>query len=146
MNNLTALINGAQKPLDPISETVVATVTLAQLNAGYELVPASMQSYRVTDFKVIVNGGAMAALTSVEIESSADTPVVVASFAQAQMTEDAVLVPGASGVTLGAGFAAGLGLDKAINITVTGDPGTTAVSLTVILTLQRIAGIGFATG
>lgn len=89
------------------------TVTLAQVNAGYEMLPA------VSGKKIVLHGftfmanGEFQTGTAIELYDSA-TETNYASLAQAELDDNKVLMPGISGVTLGAamsdGGAAGEGL------------------------------------
>ncbi len=113
--------------------TVQMEVSLAELNAGKTIVAAVPGSQIVvTDFNFVMDG-AFAALTSAELEDSSAT-VNVCSLAQAQMTDDAILFKGATGVTPGVGMAEGLTVSEALVITKTGSDATTATKLTVTVT------------
>jgi hypothetical protein len=105
------------------------------VNAGKTLVavPAGKKAI-VTNF-VARSSGAFGALTSVDLLVGATN---VASFAQAQLTNGAVLAPASTGVTLGAGFGIA-GADGAdITVGKTGSTGTTATSITLTVSYQLI--------
>ena len=117
--------------------TVQVSVSLAELNAGKTIVAATVGSQiLVTDFNFVMDG-AFAALTSAELEDSSAT-VNVCSLAQAQMTDDAVLTKGITGVTLGVGVAEGITVSEALVITKTGSDATTATGLTVTVTYMLV--------
>jgi len=112
------------------------TVTLAQVNAGLEIIPARAgNQIQIINFKV-KSTGAWAALTSILIQDTADTPVVVATLAQAQLTDGAILVPGSTGVTLGAGFYGPLTRGKALKVVKDGSAGTTATNIIIQVTYK----------
>lgn len=112
-------------------------VTLAELNAGKTIITGvSGKSIVVLDFNVVCDG-AFAALTSAELEDESAT-VNVCSIAQAQMTDDAVLFKGATGVTPGVGLAEALTEDEGLVITKTGSDATTATKLTVAVTYMLV--------
>lgn len=131
-------IAGLQDALDALglfNQTVVNVVTLAEVNAGKTIQAVA------TGKKAIVSGfiarcvGAFAALDSIELNVGA---AVVASLAQAQLTNGAVLIPGSAGVTLGAGFGIA-GADGAdITVSKTGATATTATSITFTVVYSLI--------
>lgn len=135
-------IAGLQDALDAIeaeaeasNQHLIDIVTLAQVNAGKVLlaVPTGKRA-------VILNfagrcSGAFAAGTSIELNVGAS---VVASLAQAQLTNGAVLIPGVTGVTLGAAFGIA-GADGAdITVSKTGSDFTTATNITFTVTYALI--------
>jgi len=108
-------------------------VTLAELNAGKTIIAAVPGSQiLVLDFNIVCDG-AFGALTSAELEDSSGT-VNVCSLAQAQMTDDAILFKGATGVTPGVGLAEAVTIGESLDITKTGADATTATKLTVAIT------------
>lgn len=109
------------------------TVTLAELKAGKTLISAVTGKQIVVTNFVAVMDGAFGTLTTADLEDSSGN-VVVAKLAQAQMTDNAVLMPGITGVTLGAGMAEGLTVSKALVIVNTGTDATTATGMTIALT------------
>src|SRR5690606_228565 len=94
-------LDALQDDADARNQHLVNVVTLAQVNAGKVLlaVPTGKKAV-VLDF-IARSNGAFAAGDSIELNVGA---VEVASLAQAQLTNGAVLVPTATGVTLGAGY------------------------------------------
>lgn len=108
-------------------------VTLAELNAGKTIIAAvAGKQILVTDFNIVCDG-AFGDLTSAELEDSSAT-VNICSLAQAQMTDDAILFKGATGVTPGVGLGEGLTISEACVITKTGSDAITATKLTVAIT------------
>ena len=77
-------------------------VTVAEINAGHELLPAiAGRTYRIIDFIVIAYGGAVGATTTVDIlGTQAAGSVKLATFGQAQLTQSAVLTVDTTGVTV----------------------------------------------
>lgn len=131
-------IAGLQDELDELStynQTVVNVVTLAEVNAGKTLVsvPAGKKAI-VTDF-IARSLGAFAVLTSIDLKVGA---AIVASLAQAQLTNGAVLHPGQSGVTLGAAFGIAGADGDDITVTKVGTDGTTATNITFTVTYNLI--------
>lgn len=117
--------------------TAQVSVSLAELNAGKTIIAAvTGKQIVVLDFNFVMDG-AFGTLTSAELEDSSAT-VNVCSLAQAQMTDDAVLTKGITGVTLGVGIAEGITVSEALVITVTGAAADTATGLTVVVTYMLI--------
>lgn len=118
-------------------KNATVTATLAQINAGLVLVPAvTGQAITVTNFTAIVNGTFLTG-TSVELEDTNGTPVAVATFGEAALTNGAILVPASSGVTLGAGFAAPLTTSKGLQVVNNGSAQTGGTSITFNLTYMQ---------
>ena len=117
-------------------------VTLAQLNAGFTLLPAlAGVAYRMVDCQVISVGGAAAALTTADIKGvQATSTVKLAAVAQAQLTQSAVNRPGVTGTTVladGASFAV-CDTNTAITCGVTGSAATTATAFDVQFDYEEI--------
>lgn len=117
-------------PTNKSLQVAVGTVLLADINAGYTIVPA-VPGRTLRPIGVWVrSNGAFAACTDVRIGDTAGTPVVVAQFAVANLTDGAILTDHKeTGVTLGAGFFAQCTADKGLQIYKTGSTATTATSL-----------------
>ena len=99
-------VDGVVKVNTPGINVARGTATLAQVNAGFNIpgLPSSGTiKYRVVGFHLDVNG-AWATGTTINLSDRAATPVDVATFAQAQLTDGAFLRPGDTGVTLAAAF------------------------------------------
>jgi hypothetical protein len=115
-------------------------VTIAQVNAGNELLPALVgKAYRITGLMIRAIGGAAAAVTSVDIQDGAGTPVVVAVYSQAQLTEGTILTENTTGAAMGAGFLVGTTVSKAVNIIKNGSDVTTATHFDVVVQYQVVA-------
>lgn len=111
--------------------------TIGQINAGAELLPAVPGfKYRLVNVKAIAYGGAVGAVTTVDVlGTQAASGVKLATFAQANLTQSTVLQPGATGVTVladGASFAA-CDENKAITVGKTGSDATTATGVDIIV-------------
>ncbi len=112
-------------------------VSLAELNAGKTIIAAvTGKQIVVLDFNIVCNGS-FGDLTSAELEDSSAT-INVCSLAQAQMTDDAILFRGATGVTPGVGLAEGITVSEALVITKTGSDAVTATGLTVAITYMLV--------
>ena len=84
--------------------------TIAQINAGLTLLPALPGlKYRLNMVAAIAIGGNASAVTSVDVKGTqAAGAVVLAAFAQANLTRSTYLAPGITGCTIladGASFA-----------------------------------------
>lgn len=124
-----ALTGAASQP-----QVITNVVTLAEINAGKILVPVPAgKKAIVTNFVARVIG-AFTTGTSVDLLVGATN---VASLAQAQLTNGAVLTPNSAGVTLGAGFGAAGVDDGDITVAKTGAnfAGGTSVTFTVTYAL-----------
>lgn len=94
--------------------------------------PTGAKNIVVWDVKVMALGGNAATCTSIEIEDANGTPVVVASYAAAALTQDALLLLNSANVTLtGASLGAELTAATALVGTTTGSDCTTATSFDI---------------
>jgi pyridoxine 5'-phosphate synthase PdxJ len=111
----------------PYLRVVEGNISRAELNAGVLVLPGvAKRAITVVDAFVRAIGGAVTANTSVDIVDSV-TGTVAVSFAQAQLTENAILRAGATGATatnLGLTLGTGEGL-KVINVGTAADTVTT---------------------
>lgn len=113
-------------------------VTVAEINAGHELLPAiAGRTYRMISCVAIAYGGAVGAVTTVDIlgtESAAGVKLV--AYAQANLTQSAVLTSGGTGAAVLADAASYIPCDanSAITIGKTGSDATTATGVDIILT------------
>lgn len=113
--------------------TVRKRFTIAQVNAGITLLPAIAGiKYRMVDAMAIAVGGAAAAVTTVDILAtlSAASRKLVA-FAQASLTQSAVLRAGGTGAAVladGASFTAN-DAGTAVTVGITGSAITTATHI-----------------
>ena len=109
--------------------------TIAQVNAGATLVAAvSGKSIRMVGCKAIAVGGAAGAVTTVDILGTSTTARKLVAFAQASLTQSAVLADGGTGGTVladGASYTAN-DANTAVTIGKTGSNVTTATHIDVI--------------
>lgn len=114
----------------------VYAITPAQVNAtaGFSVIPGSLysQSMLIHSFRLRVNTAGVGAVTDLRLQTTDATPVVVATFAQAQLTSGAVLSPMSTGVTLGAGFCVKLTPGIGLVLIKTGSAATGSFTLDLI--------------
>jgi hypothetical protein len=110
--------------------------TVAQVNAGATIVPAvTGKAIRVVGAKVIAIGGAVGAVTTVDIIGTQTTAAKLVAFAQANLTRSTVLTDDGTGATVladGASYVAN-DVSTAVTIGKTGSDVTTATHIDVIL-------------
>ncbi len=114
---------------------VAGSATLAEINAGKTLIAGVPgQQIRVIGGYMRVNGGALAALTALELQESDGTPVIV-SWAVAQLADASrwELRSVITGQTIGAGFNAALAVGNGVKLVKTGSDATTATGVEYIL-------------
>ena len=114
----------------------VVTATLAEINAGHTLLTGvSGSTIFVHNVKILVNGTFITG-TSVELEDDNLTPVIVVSFAQASLTNGAILEV-ADG-TAGVGLITGLTADQSLVVTITGSlfAGGTSIVFSILYSIQ----------
>ena len=112
-------------------------LTIAQINAGADLIAAIPgHKLRLCDAAAIAVGGAVAAVTTVDISATlAGSARKLVAFAQASLTQSALLRAGASGAAIladGASFTAN-DANTAIRATITGSSITTATHVDFLL-------------
>lgn len=112
--------------------------TIAEVNAGATLLSALANfKYRLIDAYAIAVGGAAGSVTTVDVLGTQSTSSVkLVAFAQAQLTQSAVVRAGASGGTVlsdGASFAA-CDQNTAITVGKTGSDVDTATHIDIVLT------------
>lgn len=125
----------------PITKRVRATI--AAVNAGTELLPALPGfKYRMIEALAISIGGAAGAVTTVDVIGTQSTAVKLVAYAQAALTQSAVLKAGGANAAVLADGASYVACDAntAITAGVTGDPITTATHIDFILTFAIDAG------
>lgn len=113
-----------------------ATPTIAQINAGYTLLQGfPLRRYMLLDWKVKSNG-AFAAVTTVDFQTTASSPVTLFTLAVANLTDDATFTRNTlTGQTVTdtaigpAAMAAGSG----IRVIKNGSDATTATGLEIVL-------------
>lgn len=111
--------------------------TVAEINAGTTLLPAVPgYKYRMTECLAIAYGGAAGAVTTVDVLGTQSTSSVkLAAFAQASLTQSAVLKAGGTGAAVLADGASYVACDANTAITVgkTGSDVTTATGVDIII-------------
>jgi len=116
----------------------IVTATLAEINAGKELIPAiTGKKIRILDIDAKVSGN-FATGTSVEVEDSNGTPVVALQYAVAALTDGAFLEADTANVTIGAGYMADLTISKSLRIEKTGSDFTGGTSITLMISYQYV--------
>lgn len=95
-------------------------LTVAAINAGATLLAAVPgYAYRVTDAKAIAVGGAVTAVTTIDVKGTVSAgAVILVSFTQASLTQSTVVRAGATGGTLLANGASFVAMDPNTAITV----------------------------
>lgn len=109
--------------------------TIAEVNAGATLVSAvTGKSIRMVACKAIAVGGAAGAVTTVDVLGTSTTSRKLVAFAQANLTQSAVVTDGGTGGTVLADGASYTANDAGTAITVgkTGSNVTTATHIDVI--------------
>jgi hypothetical protein len=111
--------------------------SIAQVNAGATILAAvAGYKYRLIECLAIAIGGAAGAVTTVDILATQTTGVKLVAYAQASLTQSAVLKAGGTGAAVladGASFVQN-DVNTAITIGKTGSSVTTATHIDVILT------------
>lgn len=107
----------------------VVTVTLAEVNAGHVLINGVTGKKIYVAHIVAVANGSFAGATSVDVEDSNGTPIPVATYAVAALSDAAVVLPNSANVTPGAGLVTGLTTAADLVVTATGTA-TTATDVT----------------
>lgn len=111
--------------------------TIAQVNAGATLLPALPgKRYRLVDASAIAIGGAVAAVTTVDLLGTSTTSRKLVAWAQANLTQSALVRAGATGGTIladGASFAAN-DANTALTVGKTGSDVTTATHIDILVT------------
>ncbi len=125
----------------PQSKRVRATI--AQINAGLELLPAlAGYAYRLIRATAISVGGAAAAVTTVDIlGTQGAASVKLVAFAQASLTQSTQLTSGGSGATIladGASYVAN-DANTAITLGKTGSSVTTATHVDIDLLYELVS-------
>lgn len=113
-----------------IPQVVVVTATLAEINAGKTLIAGvDGKSILITGYQAKVSGN-FASTTAVLVEDTSGSPVVVATNAVAALTNGAILQPGTSDVTMGAGYLAALAAGEGVVVANSGSAATGGTSIT----------------
>ena len=120
-----------------VVQELEVTATLAQINAGLVLITGrANQTITVLNYVARVSG-TFATGTSILLQSTNATPVVVATIAEAALTNNAVLLPSSANTTLGAGFAAALGSGDGLQLINGGSPQTAGTSVALTITYRQ---------
>ena len=121
------------------SATATVTATLAQINAGLTLISGVTGQYiTVTGFSAVVSGN-FASGTAVILQSTNATPLVVATLAEAGLTNGTTLTAGGSNVTNGAGLGFALGSGDGLQVVNSGSAQTGGTSITFTITYKQAA-------
>ncbi|MGE0460905.1 MAG: hypothetical protein AB7Q16_06010 [Vicinamibacterales bacterium] len=108
--------------------------TIAQVNAGATLLAALAGfKYRMVAARAIAVGGAVGATTTVDILATLSSSRKLVAFAQASLTQSAVLKDGGTGAAVladGASYTAN-DANTAVTVGVTGSPITTATHVDI---------------
>jgi hypothetical protein len=119
----------------PVVHNFRRRCTIAEVNAGVELLPAiTGKGYRMVSCSAISVGGAAGAVTTVDVVGTVSTTRKLVAFAQASLTQSTVLTSGGSGGTVLADGASYTLNDAGTNISVskTGPSVTTATHIDII--------------
>lgn len=116
---------------------VQITATLAQINAGTTILPAVTGRKLYLHNFVAMPNGSFAEGTAIVLEDST-TGTDFVSIAQAQATDNALLMPGITGVTLGTAMGDGGASGEGLKITKTGSDFTTATDLKLNLLISYV--------
>ncbi len=111
-------------------------VLIADVNAGASLLAAiAGKSYRLVSCNAIAYGGAVGAVTTIDILGTQTSAVKLVAYAQAGLTQSAVLKDGGTNAAVLADGASYITCDAntAITIDITGSDATTATGVDVIL-------------
>jgi len=123
-----------------LSFTFCQRLTVAEINAGFAALPAvAGKAYRVTGVKMRAIGGAVGSVTSINIQDGDGTPVIVASFAQANLTQNTILNDTDTGVTPGAGYLGTTTVNTVLNVIKIDTDIDTATHVDVVIEYQVIA-------
>lgn len=124
-------IKGGSSSGSPVFARI--TATLAQINAGTTILPAiTGRVLRLLNFSAMPNGSFGTGTAIVLEDSTTGTDFI--SLAQAQLTDNAILAPAITGVTLGAAWGDGGASGEGLKIDGTGTDFDTATDLALNLT------------
>ena len=132
-----ALTGGVTSYSNPVVLNHRHRVTVAEINAGHEILPAiTGKSYRIIGVKAIAYGGAVGTTTTVDVLGTQSAAgVKLAAYAQASLTRSTVLEMGAAGAAVLADGASFVACDAATAVTVgkTGGDADTATGVDFII-------------
>jgi hypothetical protein len=127
VDGITILVNGNQDITALAPLELVSTVTLAQINAGQQiLADNAANTLRPVGISLLVNG-LFAAGTSVTLADSAG--IVIMTIPVANLTAGAWVTQTTAGITIGAGMLAALTSGKGFKVTKTGSAFTGGTSI-----------------
>jgi hypothetical protein len=121
---------------DLLVKNIRVRATVAQVNAGLTLLAAvTGYSYRLVDCAMIAIGGAVSAVTTIDILGTQTTSKKLVAFGQVELTQSTVLKPGIAGATVLADGASFVACDAgtAISVLKTGTDAATATHVDIIL-------------
>lgn len=136
--------NANKAPRDPghtmgspvVLATEPITVALADINAGKIIIPEYKNAkLQILDFTLKCTGN-MGGLTNILIQDTNSSPVVYATIAVAGLTDGAILRPGSTNVTMGAGSYGYLTKAKGLRLIKDGSNGTTATNVIIQVTYK----------
>lgn len=117
--------------------TYEVTATLAEINAGKEIIPAKVgKSIKVVDYAARVVG-TFTTNTSVDLESGT-TGTKVTAIAVAGLVDAALLLKSSGNTTLGAGFATSLEVGESLDVSNVGAAAAAGTSITFTVTAAYV--------
>jgi hypothetical protein len=132
----TITIPAASLDSPTIVQNVRVRAAIATVNTGFVLVAAQTgKSIRMISCNAIAFGGAVGALTSVDVSGDDGSAAILVSFLQANLTQSTVLKDGGTGATVladGASYVANTA-GVAITAKTVGSAGTTATGIDFII-------------
>ena len=137
----TIMMANAGREIEPLSfqqkghVAVLNGITLAQLNAGFNLIsPGHGRQIRVNSYRIVVQAATIAAVTDIRLGSTDATPVVITTIAQAGLTSGARFSDmSTTNVTHGAGLSTKLGSGQGVQLYKTGSAATGAFTVDVVI-------------
>lgn len=137
-DNVLNLDGSVKRGDESICFDKVITVTLAEINAGLEVIEAiEGKQIKVVDFSMLAVGS-LAGSTSVDLEEGSALHTKVATVLTAALSDGAFVKPNTANVTLGAGFMAPLVAGEPLKIVNEGGAGTTLTSIKLVIKYQVI--------
>lgn len=116
--------NGENLKPYPTSQVAIKNATLAEVNAGFNVVPARAGfSVAVLDFKIIARGADTAGATSIDLETTESAPTKIAVGLIAAIDNGLAFGPSSTGCTatnIGKELAVGYGVNVVAEGTATG--------------------------
>lgn len=132
-NNDNALVLNGTVNSNKVPLSVVNVVTLAEINAGKTILAGvTGKTITVLDFAAKVNG-TFITTTTVDLEDTNGTPVVISALAVANLTDGNVIKPGDTGSAEGAGYLGALTLGAGLAVTNTGSAAAGGTDITFLV-------------